>query len=261
MASYARPTNDADRLDLLEMTLVTASADQNTGKAYLAEETLAGLPGLLNAFATANQEVTGAQAEVTLAGQALTTALDSLRDHLLRIWADARSRVRYGDDGPALLTFVQLPQTGRLIKPTSRGEWLQMAERVQQGLGQAVAAGFAPLADAEALGAQRSQTQTAFLRLTGAKAALSAALRNRSLLRSQADGLARRIVEDLRYALREMPPVYQRQVMRSYGVRFQTVTATGVGESTPRGLSLNPIAAQPAGVVGWQMHPDAVTSS
>jgi len=256
MATYARPTNDADRLDLLEMALATADADQNGGKAYLAEETLAGLPGLLSAFATANQAVTGAQAEVTLAGQAVAGAFDSLRDHLLRIWADARSRVRYGDDGPALLTFVQLPQTGRLRKPTSRGEWLQVAERVQQGLGQVVDAGLAPLADAQVLGEHRSQAQANLQRLTRAKASLTDARRNRSLLRSQADGLARRIVEDLRYALRDMPTAYQRQVMRSYGVRFQTASVSGVGESSPRGLALNPAAAPSASVVGWQMQPE-----
>lgn len=262
MATYARPTSDADRLNLLEMALATANTDQNHGKAYLAEETLSDLPGLLSAFATANQAVTGAQAEVTQAGQAVTTAFHALRSQLLRIWADARSRVRYGDDGPALLTFVQLSQTSRRPKPNSRQDWLQMADLIHQGLEQAVAAGFAPLADREQMGAVRDQAQAALRRLTGAKAELSTTRRNRALLRSQADRLSKRIVSDLRYALRDLPSTYQRQIMRSYGVRFHAAAAPAMNldEHGPRTLAPDPLTAQAAGVVGWQMQPEAVAT-
>lgn len=51
----------------------------------------------------------------------------------MRICTDARNRVRFDDDAPALLTFVQLPQTDHQPKPTSRSDWMQIATLVWQG--------------------------------------------------------------------------------------------------------------------------------
>lgn len=254
MAIYARPTNDADRLSLLHMAVATATADQAAGKNYLAPETLAEVSPLLNAFGAANETIIAARAEVGQASRAAEAAFLALREQIMRIWTDARNRVRFDDDPPTLLTFVQLPQAGHQPKPTSRSDWLQMATLVQQGAEQAMAAGFAPLADAESTATVWEAAQSALLGLTTAKSALAEAQRNRSTLRSQTDRLCTRMVEDLRYALRDLSPTDQRQVMRSYGVRFRSIS---ISQTPPLARSLTAVPAQ-AEVMGWQLQPEPV---
>lgn len=257
MTTYARPTNDSDRLSLLQLATATAATDQAAGKSYLAAETQAALSELLAGFAGVNEAVTATQAAFGQTGRATDAAFLTLTGLVQRIWSDARNRVRFGDAGPALLTYAQLPQRGRGPKPTSRPAWLEIAERLRQGASQAEEAGFAPLAQANALSALIDAAQTNLQSLLAAKTALAEARRRRNDLRQAIDRFSARLTEDLRYALRDLPPAQQRQIMRTYGVRFQQTSAgEGQIERTLPATS----AAQEGAVLGWQLQPEAVVA-
>ena len=257
MTTYARPTNDSDRLSLLQLAAATAATDQAAGKSYLAAETQAALSDLLAGFAGANEAVTAHQAAFGQAGRATDAVFLALTGLVQRIWSDARNRVRFGDDGPALLTYAQLPQRGRGPKPASRPAWLEIADRLRQGALQAEEAGFAPLAQVDQLPGLIAQAQSSLQSLLAAQTALTESRRRRNDLRLAVDLFCTRLVEDLRYALRDLSPAHQRQIMRTYGVRFQQ-TASGGGQ-IERTLPAPP-AAQEGAVLGWQLQPQAVAA-
>lgn len=258
MPIYQRPTSDSARLALLQMATATAATDNTAGVVYLAAETQAGLTEHLLSFRTANEAVTAARAAFGQAQQTTDAAFQDLADHTQRLWSEVRNRVRFGDDGPALLTYAQLPQRGRAATPCSRAEWLEISERLRLGADQAVEAGHAPLAQIDRLSTLIHAAQTNLQRLLAAKTALGEARQRRNRLRRAVDSLGTRLTEDLRYALRDLPPANQRQIMRTYGVRFQPSPGPTTGPDRGAPNSRAALAETEGAVVGWQLQPEPV---
>ncbi len=119
MPIYQRPTSDSARLALLQMATATAATDNTAGVVYLAAETQAGLTEHLLSFRTANEAVTAARAAFGQAQHRRRLSGHS-RPYTTSLLDRVRNRVRFGDDGPALLTYAQLPQRGRAATPCSR---------------------------------------------------------------------------------------------------------------------------------------------
>lgn len=108
-----------------------------------------------------------------------------------------------------------------------------MAEQLLAGDAEAVAAGFEAAADAEALGATVAMAQTALERLAAAKQGLRLAQRDLAGLRNQAKKLISRVISDLRYSLRDESAGLRREVMRTYGVRFENVEVASAPVQVP----------------------------
>ncbi len=215
------PTNDTDRLAFLRTALAVAQQDQSLGRPRLHMETMTNLASQLQAFDTARQDVIQAKAAYGQARIAADSANRALQAKVRQVWSTVNWRVRWQGVSSQVRTFYGLPQDGPTPFPTSRAGWLAVAEQILAGDPQAVEAGFESAMDAGAFQPVLDQAQTALDALAGAKQDLRLAQKQLATLRRSVDRLTRRIAQDLRYALRDEAASLQREIMRTYGIRFE----------------------------------------
>ena len=243
-AGVQYPTNDADRLTFLRTALAVAQQDQSLGRPRLHMDTLAELASQAQAFDTARQEVIQAKAAHAQARATADTANRILQAQVRQVWSTVNWRVRWKGVSNQSRTFYGLPQDGPTPFPTNRSGWLAVAEQILIGDPQAVEAGFESAVDAAALQPLHDQAQTTVEAVAATKQDLRLAQKQLAALRRSVDQLVRRIVQDLRYALRDEARSLQREIMRTYGIRFER----SPGEAEDDTLVLNAASSRDASV-------------
>ncbi len=219
---YQKPRNDDARLAFLEQSMAQAAQDEASGRYYLNPVTVTAVQSFIPNFKAAQLTRHMREAEKKLAVQNATGAVVKLQEHMKDMWSNILRRVRRDELAASVMSYYELPASGRFPKLIKRGEIVAVAERMVQGDAAAQAAGYpatsnpsaaelqVSLDTAVAALAQRVAIYTAF---DEARQALAA-------LRQQADRLIDDMADELRFALRREDASYRRSVMRAYGAQF-----------------------------------------
>lgn len=219
MSKINLPSNDADRLALLEQALTAARANAN---ALLPTQTVAQIEEQIGAFVEARHAITQARAAQREARAAATQAMQMLNEYIHQIWQTVVTQVRWQRLSSAVFTYYQLSVEGSGPPRSADANWIDIAKRLLAGAEQATAAGFTvDRVDLETLQHALDQAQTTLVAVTQTRNTLVKAQQQLMQQRKAVQLLIGHLVSDLRYALRDVTPVHRRQTMRVYGVRFR----------------------------------------
>ena len=219
---YQKPRNDDARLAFLEQSVAQAAQDEASGRFYLNPVTVTAAQSFIPNFKAAQLTRHMREAEKKLAVQNAAGAVVKLQEHMRDTWSNVLRRVRREELAAAVMSYYELPASGRFPKLTNRGEIVAVAERMVQGDAAAQAAGYPAMSNPSAAELQASldtavaamaQRVTIYTAFDEARQALAA-------LRQQADRLIDDIADELRFALRREDAAYRRSVMRTYGAQF-----------------------------------------
>jgi len=223
MNTYRSPQSDSERLTLLRRAYTTASED--AGNAYLSAETLARIQAQADALEAALDAVFQAKAQQAVA----VARAEASADTLTFLTQTARRTLRLGAGHNripvAALGYYGLPVEGRLPQPRRRSDWLALAERLLAGDVQAQVAGLPALPNREEIEAAYNTHEADETAVNQAKITLIAARRVLQSARQAATEQIAGLVRELRFKLATLPSTNQRDIMRTYGLRFDTGSA------------------------------------
>lgn len=228
--SYEAPRNDARRLQTLNQVITVAAQDAAAGRVYIRADVLAEAQRLQPLMTAALDGLSGALAGRMQKVNAKDEAFRYLEWGVRDAWESIKRRARRQNLGTAVLAYYGLPASGEVPGGTSQPDLLQYSQEVLDGDGEAVAAGFAPLKDPDALELQalRDAAQAAYDALPMADRGYDLAQTAVSDLRAPLDETLADVVRDMRYnlSIAKMDKEDERRVMRSYGFIFTTEAAT-----------------------------------
>jgi hypothetical protein len=239
MSKINLPSNDADRLALLEQAL---TATQSGGTPLLPAQTVAQIGDQMAAFVEARHAITQAKAAQREGRAAATQARQMLNEYIHQIWQAVVMQVRWQQLSPTVLTYYQLSVDGSGPGRSADANWIDIAKRILVGADQATAAGFTVNGvDLASLQQALDQAQTTLTAVTQARNTLLHAQQRLIEQRKEIQQLIGHLLGDLRYALRDEAPVHRRQTLRLYGVRFryEETSAEVIGDnSSERSIAL-----------------------
>lgn len=125
----------------------------------------------------------------------------------------------------AVLDFHQIDHSGTVPTIASREDRRTLARQLIQGDATATAAGFPPMANPAAAELQQAlQTATREAEeIIPADRELQTILEQIRAARPRAAELAQEVIDELRHATRKLEPGTARDIMRSYGITFETL--------------------------------------
>ena len=252
------PRSDAGQLHLLGTALKTATGDSAKNRSYLPAglltqisaflgdspqngTTLPGHATLLSRRAALEGKVTQETAEALTAEDILDT---HIRDYII-VLARRSFRMKHS---AAVLDFHQIDHAGTVPAISSREDRRTLARQLIAGDAAAIQAGFPAMANpsaAELDAALQTATREAE-EIIPADRELQAILELIRTARPRATELAQEVIDELRHATRKLEPGTARDIMRSYGITFETLE----GESPEPGDVPVPPATPPAPAPG-----------
>jgi len=218
MTTYRSPQSDSQRLTLLRRAHTTGSDE--AGTAYLSAETLARIQAQADTFEAALDAVINAKTQQAVAVAHAEAAGDDLAFQVQAARRLLRLGAGHGKLPSAALGYYDLPAEGRLPQPSRRVDWLPLAARLLSGDVKAQAAGLPALPNRSDLEAAYTSHRAAEDAVDQAKNALIAVRNVLQAERQAATVQISSLVRELRFTLATLPPSRQRDIMRTYGLRF-----------------------------------------
>ncbi len=126
---------------------------------------------------------------------------------------------------PSVFAYYKLTLSGRSPNPTRREEWVSIGKQLVRGDGHAVAKGFSPMLNpsAEEVKAALGAVQPELDQVAVVDRDYDKAQEVVADLRSRADVLIHKVMEELRFNLRNLDRPSRRRIMRTYGAKFRTI--------------------------------------
>lgn len=223
MPMYRAPDSDASRLAFMNKAIQTAVLDSANRLDYLD----AGLQQDLTTHYLAYNDAYE-KAQAALGSRVSETAESSeaqatLQQYVSHLWTSISNRAQRLHLSAGVLNYYGLTSDGTRPTPNGRDQWLQLAEQIVQGDAQAVAAGFAPVAEPSA-----AELQVALARavaetndVVAADRAYDVAQAELAALRPRADELIQEVRDVVLFATRRMDAPSQRRILRTYGAQFR----------------------------------------
>lgn len=223
MPTFKNPTNDNARLTFLRRAAKTAKQDKVTGNTYLSDETIEVLDSFIPKYSEGmnalGAKLSNRSKEVRENEESLSLVKIYVRD----CWESIKRRV-YRLNLPAeVLSFYELPLNGNVPKPTTREEWMTIAEQIIAGDAEAEQKGYEALREPN-----RNELQKALNEAIEESSDVATADREYDKeqkvvreLRAVAEELINEIMAELRYFLRKNDESNQRRIMKTYGAMFE----------------------------------------
>lgn len=221
MASYRKPVSDVKRLANLRMAYETGS-NAAADNQYLSPATLSAIHTLADQYEAAMQAVAQLNAQRATATDTAKVCARELAFFVQEARRTLRANVRLGKLPSAALRYYGLSSEGRQIQPGTRDGWLQPAAELLQGESAAQAQGIEGLPNQPALAAAYAADKNAEDNVVQLNSALLAARSQLQTQREAAIAQIRVMVRELRYNLADYPLPHQREIMRTYGLRFRS---------------------------------------
>jgi hypothetical protein len=229
------PRSDAGQVHLLGTAVKTATGDSAQNRSYLpaglltqisaflgdSQQNGTTLPGhatLLARRAALEGKVTQETADALTAEDILDT---HIRDYII-VLARRTFRMKHS---AAVLDFHQIDHAGTVPTISSREDRRTFARQLIAGDPAAIQAGFPPMANPSAVeldAALQTATREAE-EIIPADRELQAILELIRASRPRATELAQEVIDELRHATRKLEPGTARDIMRSYGITFETL--------------------------------------
>lgn len=222
MPYYAPPNSDSNRRTTIDRAIKTGTDNAALGEQHISPQLLADLTAFAPLFAAATQAVTILVGERMQEVQESERSLELVKVYLRELWETVRRRVRRMGLPTAVYHYYHMSAEGVSPKPTTRGEWLTLADDVIAGHTAALAAGYNMVTDPTTAEIQAvlDAAKKEAGKVDKADHAVDKAQAHLAELRVRADELIRELYEELRFNLRKLDPPSQRRTMRSYGLRF-----------------------------------------
>jgi len=218
-----KPSNDANRLNMLNMTVSTGTSDLAAGNNYLSEETLNEVAAKALEFNTELLSGTGSAGDRSKEVREKNEAVKKLETFTRDMWEVIKRRVFRNNEPAEVLSYYQLPLDGTVPKVIKEDEIFTLAAKVIEGDSKAVGAGYsmAVCPSAAELGTILAAAQKEANDVAQADRQLDKAYKDMAVVREQADEIIDDIIAELEYNLRKLEPSNRRRVMRTYGVSFK----------------------------------------
>lgn len=226
MALLVLPGSDEKRISTLSASEKMAATNTAAGTPLLSSRVVQLVSEVLPPMQEAIENLSDVSAvrarEVSEKNGTLAVANTYLRDY----WTGIRNRVNRENLPTSVLKYYALPLSGILPTTNPTSTMLSIAETAIAGDAQAVAAGFAPMANpsAEELRAVVDIAKKELEDVAGADLAVNNSEKVLSDLRDKADYAIREVVAELRFFLRQEDESNQRRIMRNYGFTFRSET-------------------------------------
>lgn len=224
MPIYVSPGNDLARLTHLSATLTAGESDSAKGELRIAQKTLNLVIDLTPQMKTVMNNVSKGKA--VRAGEVVekNRILKKLDKYVSHLWTGVKNRVDREELPVDVLKYYQLPTSGILPILRATPSSISVAESIISGEANAVAAGYAPMANPsiEELSAVVDEAKKEIKDVTEADAVLDSEEANLQKLREEADHVIKKVVADLRYFLQDEDEPSQRRIMRRYGLVFKS---------------------------------------
>ena len=230
MTIYRTPMNDAGRLALLRTAYERGNSDGDGNTPHLTTATLNAIQTLAADFETALRDLTqlnGQRATVTESARVHAKELSYRVQEARRA---LRANLQLGRLPRAALRFYPLSIEGRLDTSHRRNAWLPLADALLTGDDAAQAAGLPALPNRQELAASFAASKAAEESVNLITGAFLAARANLQTLRNLVDEQIRDLTRELRFNLAKRPLPHQRDIMRTYGLRFRSETRAETDE-------------------------------
>ena len=221
MTVYQMPLNDAERMTLLR-TAHKAGRSAAEGETYLSEATLTLTQTVIDNFVEAMQSMRQATGQRSAAMEEAKHHSGELAFLVQEARRALRAGVRLGKLPASSLRFYGLSVDGRAESPDRRSEWGYQAEKMLAGDDQAQLEGLPGLTNRAALEVAYQNYIDAQEKFTLAKSNFVSIRTKMQTQRGATDEQIRAVVRELRFNLATEPSVLQREIMRTYGMRFRS---------------------------------------
>ncbi len=239
MPQYKAPQNDADRRNFIEKTLQTAVLDQAASTPYLDTVLVDELTTFFATFDAAYQAATAALGTRVGESAESQAAMAVLIMHIRHMWTAVYNRAQRQNLSAELLKYYKLGSDGSRPRPSSQLEWIGMGSDLIAGDAQAVAAGFAPIAEPSALELQAAldNAKAEAGDVVAADRAYDQAQEALAALRPRANALIKETRDVILFATRRQDASSQRRILRSYGAEYTYLVGevVDVGDETAVG--------------------------
>ncbi|MCP4238926.1 MAG: hypothetical protein GY770_36045 [Aestuariibacter sp.] len=226
MPAYRAPQSDIGRLAFMSKTIKAATIDQAQGLSYVDANLLtdpSAFVELYNAYNAAHIQVESAIGKRVGETAESNAALDKLRMYISHLWISVTNRARRLGLSAAVFRMYKLNSDGSRPVINGNEELLTIAPQIIAGDAEAVAAGFAPVAEPstaelqavlDSAIAESTDVIAADRKVDVAQAALAA-------FRPQADEMIADVRASILYNTRKMDAPSQRRILRSHGATFR----------------------------------------
>ena len=229
------PRSDAGQVHLLGTAATTAAGDAQKQLHYLPADLVTSINAFLNdrqengttipGYSTLVARRAAAEGIVTRETEEAQRAEDDLDTHIRDYIAVLARRTFRMNHSAAALDFHQLDHSGNIPPIASREDRRTLARQLIAGDATAIAAGFPAMANPSA--AELQQALDTASRETGeivpADRELQALLAQIRAARPRATELVQEVIDELRHATRKIEPGTARDILRSYGITFETL--------------------------------------
>ena len=223
MARFRAPVADSKKIMFLEKSLEMASYDESTGKKYLSPNTVLKITALIPEYKISlGHKQNVFKKKMGAVGQK-DKALAKLKLICCDFWEVLKRRtVRMGHSTSIFILFG-LPTSGKVTFPTTKGNWIPVAEHIIYGEGELVKQGYPPMTNPaiDELTALCEIAAEKYRTVQSLEGDLVRALEVVKKIRKKADKLIWEIMQELRFGMRHNTKSNQRRVMKHYGAEFE----------------------------------------
>ncbi len=229
------PRSDAGQAHLLRTAVITATSDADPGLNYLPPGLVSEITAFLEdrveggatipGFTTLIARRTASEGTVTRETGEAQAAEDNLDIHIRDYVAVLARRTFRLKHSVAVLDFHGLGHDGNIPVMTSREDRRIVARQLVDGAAAAAAGGFPAMANPSAaeLAAALENANQETGEIIPAHRDLQEILQQIRDARPRATELAEDVLDELRHSTRRIEPGTARDIMRSYGVTFETL--------------------------------------
>lgn len=224
MAYVEYPSNNNSRSLFLKTCFSSVAEDESSGSAVLGSKTI-------NLVAKLNEEFHGILKQLELSStnrahevEEKSSAMNRADLFLHHFWIGAKNKAIREEYPPSYLTYFAIPLSGIIPRTNATPAIFPLIDTVIQGEMDAVAAGYAPMANptVEELKAVKAAAEKEVSDVSIADKAVDSDSAELAAIREEVDKLARDIVLEFRFLLRDEDESSQRRIMRKYGVVFKS---------------------------------------
>ncbi len=228
MPILTTPSNDTTRYTFLKTCADTIASDNETGTAILSSKTQKLITEGTEPFKSAVESLSATSAVRAKEVDEKNISLKKLNTYIRDFWIAARNRINREELPVATLKYYLLPLSGLLPPASITSALLTTAESLIAGDAQAVAAGFAPMANpsAEELTAILAVAKDEHKDIAIADEAVDASESAVAKVRTNADKAFKEVVAELKFFLRDEEEASLRRIMRRYGIVFKSDSAS-----------------------------------
>lgn len=232
MPVWIEPGSDNARLTFLKRSVSTAEQDSGSGNMYLSQLTTDSIKTFLSDFEQKVQVLSDKLSARSKESREATQALEKLKTYTRDLWEVLKRRVYRLEQPAEVLTFYELPLSGLIPKPTTREEWLTVADKIIIGDANAVKAGYPPMANPSAAELKEALQSAGneIDEVAGSDREYDQAQEAVAALRPQASDLIHEVMDELQFNLRKKDDASQRRIIRTYGATYKYLQGEPVDE-------------------------------